>query len=220
MDAKQLVELINELIDKKINKFYKTVIKPDVEKMIAEAIESIDVQEEDLISDGVGIESDDIIESNSGGLMSMMESEVERPKTKPNIKPLGQTTQTSKKKFNVGNNALNGILNEMAKDPSKYRVAGDNDMSSYNALMQQQYKSDENENADWPDMKYNISPGSGIPTPILPGIDGTSSRYLDSVKQEVFSQTGGNAEITNLLVKDYRQILKKAEEKARGNRGG
>lgn len=210
MEAKKVVDLMDKLIDRKLKKFYVDVIKPDIEKMIKDAMPV----KEDLISNNVSDIDEDLIESVPSGLMDAMELDEVVKK-----RPLLPTNKKETKKFNIGNKALNSILNEMASNPSKYRVAGENDMSAYSALMSGQYAGSTEE---WPEMQYDIVPGKGIITPKLPEeiSSDDAQRSLDSVKKEVYLQTGGNADIANALVKDYRTILKKADEKAKTVRGG
>ena len=209
MEAKELVELMNKLIDKKLQKFYKENVRPDIEKLIESKMPKKD---DELLSDSIF----DLMGETINEELDTDPVETQQVFKKPSAP---QKQQKPVNKFKVGNPALDGILNEMASDPSKYRVGSDNDMGAYQSLMASQY-SDMSSDAgeDWPELKYNMSP-DGIPVPVSAG-GATAGRSLESVKREVVAQTGGNVDIANMLVKDYRSILKKADEKAKMNRGG
>lgn len=123
MDSKKTIELISKLIDVKLDKFYKNVIEPSIDKKIKEMMKS-----------NKSIKESFEIDENS--MLSLIDKESDDVKEQPIVNKVVKNPP----KFNLGNKQISNILNTMANDSKNYGISRESAIGSYSQLMSEQYR--------------------------------------------------------------------------------
>ena len=192
MDKVQLIKIINEVVEYKLKK-----LVPQIEKRLRESIEkellTAKVQEDEEPSD-----FKKLIESVDA------ETDDETPATKIGI----PSFKRNKEKTFSKNPILNKVLNETYATP---KSAPD---SEYERIISEMTGT-EDQMKDVDSVTFNtMSDLLGGLTPIK----SPNSSDGRALKLQIAAESG-DPDLANIMVKDYREVLKKAEEKSKAKWG-
>ena len=202
MNKIELIKIINEVVDYKLKKLI-----PQLEKKIRQ-----EIQEQVL--------NDEPEKSKLGDLLKSQATIEDTAPVEEYVRPARKVKEIQFSKDPV----LNKILNDTIRTPKS-------DVTPP-SLLREMTGTDE-QMQDVPTMSVeSLMAGDGLRlTPIkVPSSDPNGIPRIPSrqpnpmaqemLKQQITADSGGNEELADIMVKDYRQVLKKAAEKAKKHRGG
>ena len=192
MDKVQLIKIINEVVEYKLKKLF-----PQIEKRLRESIEK------ELLTAKV---QEDEEPSDFKKLMEAVDAEADddTPVTKIGI----PSFKKNKEKTFSKNPILNKVLNETYATP---KSAPDSEYEKIIAEM----TGTEDQMKDVDSVTFNtMNDLLGGLTPIK----SPSSSDGRALKLQIAAESG-DPDLANIMVKDYREVLKKAEEKSKAKWG-
>lgn len=214
MNKTELIEIVNTVVEARIKKILPKLVKDEVEKIkneiladtkkyvekeIKSVIKSVKVQSK------LQTEINNIIDDDSDVIMANLITDSE---TDADINSEIASREQSKKLFSK-NPAINDIMNGMI---NKKRPANPTQMEEYKKLLSEEYQDMETFSFDSRNLAAVANRTAMVPT--SPNGSVPKAIGQEILKKEIELQSG-SPEIANAMVKDYRAILKKADEMAK-----
>ena len=207
MNKIEFIKVVNEVVDYKLKKLI-----PEIEKRIMESFEKR------MLSENTDKE-------DATQLAELMKSQAPiktQPVQTAKVKkirgiPIDEETGIPNMHF-TRNPILNKILNETMVTPQKFQSPS----AAMVSLMTEATGTDE-QMEDVPTMNFNMrnmpTQPTRLPANIKSGNGIPNAAGAEELKQEIAAQSG-DPDLANVMVKDYRDVLKKADEKAKRIRAG
>lgn len=220
MDKKQLIEIINIVVEARIKKILPRILKEETEKIKKEMQEEFKMQ---LLS-----------ELKSSNLKSKLQTEIDLSENEDldipdmtNIldlqqEPIQQEEMDNsirrKEKIFSKNPEINRIMSDMAYN-KKLPAAEDSALllEDYKKSLQAEYEDMETFSFDTKNIASIANRTAMVPQQKNASVPKEIGQEI--LKQQIVAQTG-KPEIANAMVKDYRSLLKKVEQGAQKYRAG
>jgi septum formation topological specificity factor MinE len=214
MNKTELIDIINTVVEARIKKLLPKLIKDEIQKMrndilddikkyvekeIKSSLKSVKVQSklQTEISQVADDDDSDIFDINMAGLITDAETDHQNVAPKPSEKIFSK------------NAAINDIMNSMVRNKRPPNPA---QMEEYKKLLSEEYQDMETFSFD----SRNLASIANRTAMVPAASNGTVPKEIgqEILKNEIVAQTG-KPEIANAMIKDYRAILKKADEIAK-----
>ena len=221
MNKDEFIKIVNVMIDARIKKLLPALIKKEMAKIKEELSEGTFALPDDINVSEI-LNEDVVISKRQARDEERASSLVSLSPKQPPQRPLKPITTTFSK-----DPALNRILQQTAEEIRSGKTKPANDASSidqYKQILAEQYIAAEQAGEDMETFTFDTSRIPDLASmkamrpskPISSEIE--KKIALEVGKQQVTAMTG-NEELGNVMIRDYRDLMKKVDEKSKAKRG-